>query len=86
MKIALSKDVSVRKIEDEIFVFNRKDSRIHSFNATGAFLWERLNNDPDSELLVSSLLSEYETTIEVANADVASFLKSLNDAGLITFV
>ena len=53
-------------------------------NETGAFLWDKLSADDKSEKdLVADILSEYDTTAEVAEKDVEIFVGNLKKAGII---
>ncbi|MCH5202148.1 MAG: PqqD family protein [Oscillospiraceae bacterium] len=54
-----------------------------NLNETGAFLWEKLQNDTTKEELVASLLKEYEIAEDIASRDVDVYIKKLEDAGLI---
>lgn len=50
-----------------------------TLNETGAFLWERLQNDTDEAALVASLLEEYDVDEETAKQSVQAFVKKLSD-------
>ena len=53
-------------------------------NSTGAFLWNIVaERDVTEADLVSELLSHYEVAEDLARHDVKSFVKILNDGGLI---
>ena len=52
-------------------------------NETGAFLWERLEQETDEDALVSALLAEYEVDEATARRSVQSFVRKLNDNGLL---
>ena len=48
-------------------------------NESGAFLWRFFTKDHTEEEAVAALLNEYEVDEATAKADVASFVKTLND-------
>lgn len=50
-----------------------------TLNDTGAFLWEKLQNDCDEATLVSALLAEYDVDEPTARVCVESFVKKLNE-------
>ena len=53
-------------------------------NETGAFLWDKLaEGDMTEPLLVEALLAEYDVTREVAEQDVARFVKTVRDEGML---
>lgn len=52
-------------------------------NETGAFLWEKLAEGATEAELVSAMLDEYEVDEATAKADIAEFLKLLEDGKLL---
>lgn len=54
-----------------------------SVNATGEFLWNRMESEQTLESLVSALTAEYAVEREQAETDVRAFLDSLSRAGAV---
>ena len=54
-----------------------------TLNDTGAFLWERLQNEIDEVALVAALLEEYDVDEAPAKNSVAAFVTKLNDNGFL---
>lgn len=54
-----------------------------TLNETGAFLWERLNEETTEEALVAALLGEYDCDEPTAKRAVAGFVQKLNDNGFL---
>ena len=53
-------------------------------NRTGAFLWNIIaERDVTEEELTDALLSSYDVSRDIAERDVAAFIKDLLDGGLI---
>ena len=52
-------------------------------NDTGAFLWERLQQETDEATLVAALLAEYDVEETRAAAAVAAFVKKLEENGFL---
>lgn len=50
-----------------------------TLNGTGAFLWERLQQETDEDGLVSALLAEYDVDEATARRSVQNFVKKLSD-------
>ena len=48
-----------------------------TLNDTGAFLWERLQEETDEAALVQALLKEYDVTEETAAKAVSAFAEKL---------
>ena len=58
-------------------------NQIMSLNETGAFLWEKLEKGADKQVLVDSLVKEYEIDNATADSDVDEFLNQLRKKDLI---
>lgn len=54
-----------------------------NLNETGAFLWEKLQNDITREELISALLEVYDITEDIAAKDIDAYIAKLEEAGLI---
>ncbi|MBR3796809.1 MAG: PqqD family protein [Clostridia bacterium] len=54
-----------------------------SLNETGAFLWEKLQNDVSEEELVCALLQEYDVDEATARRSVTAFVFKLKENGII---
>lgn len=58
-------------------------SGLITLNASGTFLWKRLEQGATEEDLVAALMNEYEIGEDVARRDVAAFIARAKDAGLL---
>ncbi len=54
-----------------------------TLNDMAGFIWDKLESDVTQEEIVSSVLKEYDTDRERAEKDVASFIETLKEAGLL---
>lgn len=54
-----------------------------TLNETGAFLWEKLQQETDAEDLVAALLGEYDVDEARATAAVEAFVKKLEENGFL---
>ena len=54
-----------------------------TLNETGAFLWERLNEETSAEALVAALLGEYDVDEKTAQQAVEAFVRKLDDYGFL---
>ena len=48
-----------------------------TLNGTGAFLWDKLQEETTQEALVAALLAEYDVDEETASRSVAAFVEKL---------
>ena len=54
-----------------------------TLNDTGAFLWEKMQQETDQAALVAALLAEYDVDEVRADAAVEGFVKKLEDNGFL---
>lgn len=72
----------LRKIVDN-WVVVPVGERVVDFNGlitlseTGAFLWDKLQNDLEKDMLIKLILEEYDVDYETASSDVDEFIHSL---------
>ena len=83
MPFSINKQLSVRTIHDEVFIFNRSHARVHTFNKTGAFLWKQLSSCDNKEQLVNKLTDRYNIERSLAEIDVKAFLQTLQELQLV---
>ena len=63
---------------------SKQFSGIIRLNETGAFLWDKLaEGDMTEQKLVDSLLGEYDVPQDIAERDVANFVKTVRDEGML---
>lgn len=54
-----------------------------TLNDTGAFLWERLQEETDEDALTAALLAEYDVDGETARKAVRTFVEKLTENGFL---
>ena len=54
-----------------------------TLNDTGAFLWQKLQENTDEAALVAALLAEYDVDEATAKQAVANFVAKLSDNGFL---
>ena len=86
MKYTLADSLTIRKVGEEVFVLDRNQSVLHSFNKTGIRLWEGLSQGASVEQLVERILEEFEVSREQATGDASKFVEVCRDRGLISVV
>jgi hypothetical protein len=83
MHVIKQNDISVRKIQGEIFILDRKNSIIHSFNKVGAFIWDRLQSATSTKEIVMAVIEQFDVDESTATTDTVEFIKELKDKELI---
>lgn len=84
MNYSIKSDLSSKEIGGELFIYNRKNSTMYSFNGTGAFIWKLLNRNICLDEISRSLCKEFDVLPAEAETDISDFVKNLSDNGLIT--
>lgn len=54
-----------------------------TLNGTGAYLWEKMEQETTTEELLEALLSEYDVDRETASAHIQEFLERAEKAGIL---
>lgn len=73
----INPEISIKKIADEIFMYNRQQSLIHSFNETGALILEAIQNQLDTEQICQKISSEYQIDANEVRKDTVEFIETL---------
>ena len=60
MNYSIKGDISSKEIGGELFIYNRKNSTICSFNGTGVFIWDLLNKGMAFDEISRRLCEEYD--------------------------
>lgn len=83
MQIQKQKNLSIRKIHEELFILDRSSSDIHTFNSLGTFIWERLQLEVAFDELVQAIIENYEIDEETALKDAQEFIQELERKKLV---
>lgn len=83
MRITCNPDLAIRKIDGEIFIYDCSRSLIHTFNETGALLWNALEEGLDREQMSERILAAYDVDKESAAQDIQEFFNTLENLGLV---
>ena len=73
--------VASRTLDDTAFVLLQ--SSMVSLNDVGTYLWEHFKKGSTVEEAVTAVVSEFETTNDVAQADIVEFVSSLLNKNLL---
>jgi len=69
--------ISIRRIGEEIFIFDRTASLVHSFNQVGAFILGLVMDDTDMSAIIEKVCERFDVTEDVARTDVEEFISEL---------
>ncbi len=78
-----SRSVAARVIDGQAVVITPADSVLHTFNATGTWLWERIAGPVRLLDLLEAVVKEFEVDRDAAEKDLLRFFESLSAKGLV---
>jgi hypothetical protein len=79
----LKSDLTIRKIKNELFVFDRNSATVHTFNEIGAQIFQLIENSIPQSEIAPIILEHYDISIETCQNDILEFLQQLQDKKLI---
>lgn len=83
MKYKLNPQLAYRKIENEIYIVDVKNSLLYKLNPTATVVWECIKKGKDLNKIVRYVTEEYEVDIETAISDIKQLLADMEQKGLI---
>jgi len=77
-----SPDAAFRTIQGKTFVVSASVGSILQLNELGGRVWDLLDGQRTATDIAGIIASEFEVTEPVADADVAAFVRTLEDRGV----
>jgi len=84
MKINISNTISTRKIGDELFIFDRRLSKIHNLNRVGACIWDLLKLGLDNNEIIDRVTERFEIDRYTAQRDFEEYMQELQNKQLLS--
>ena len=84
--IEISPDVLFQEVGGETVLLDLESEHYFGLDAVGTRIWGLIGEGVSVDVMVDTLLQEYEVERETLEADVAELLSRLAEAGLIRFV
>jgi|WetSurMetagenome_2_1015567.scaffolds.fasta_scaffold305442_1 hypothetical protein len=84
MKYSLKPGIVQKKIENELFIFDRDKGTICGFSETGALIWEGLTEGKTPEAITERIINDYEVLLETAQRDFNEFMQHIISRGLVS--
>ena len=75
--------ITVREIDGDIVVLDRRSNRLHQFNGTASFILKCCGDGLGPSAVAAALVREFEVTDELARQDVDAFLEVLGNLDLL---
>jgi len=81
--IRVSPTLSTSMLDDELVLLDSATGKYFGLNPVGSRIFQLLKETGDAGMTVAALVSEFQAEEEKLKADVASFVRLLEDKGLI---
>ena len=82
-KITLSDDVISQEVSGETVLLDLASENYFGLDEVGTRIWQLIKENGDLELVVKTLLEEYDVTEETLTADLDALLGEISKLGLI---
>lgn len=77
MSLSLNKDVSIRTINNESFIYDRITSEVHTLNKTGSLILELISKGLNINSIITNVYDTFEVKLEDAEKDTKAFISEL---------
>ncbi|MBN1981625.1 MAG: PqqD family protein [Chitinivibrionales bacterium] len=84
MNIIFNSDLSVKKIDQEIFILDRQNSMVHALNKSGSLAWEMLEKKTTPDKIVDYFTEIFEAEHSTVEKDIQEFIQSMEKQKLLT--
>lgn len=81
--ISRSEDYLSNEIDGEIVMMNIETGAYVSLNPTGKSIWDLLNEPTSIDVIINSLIKEYNISKEACENDIKPFIQKLIDQKII---
>jgi hypothetical protein len=76
-------EVSVRIVDGEVVVLDRRSNLIHQLNPTASYIWDRCDGRSTVAEIASQLAAAFDVDAKTAIQDVATTIMQLHSRGLL---
>jgi len=83
MEYQIASSLALREVGTESFALDRTGSVVHTFNDTGAFLWQQIRKGATIDQMIMELCMRFDVDEAKAKADVWEFLNTCEEKRLV---
>lgn len=76
-------DTAGRVLDGEAVVVTPADSRMHTMNEVGTWLWTHADGSRSVDQLAEALVEDFEVDLETARRDLVAFVEDLEQKGIL---
>ncbi|MCX7716759.1 MAG: PqqD family protein [Endomicrobia bacterium] len=82
-KYKLKQNIAYRKIGENVYIVDSKNSMLYKLNETASLIWEGISKGESISKIIKKILSEYEIDYQTVKSDVEELIDQLKDKSLI---
>jgi Coenzyme PQQ synthesis protein D (PqqD) len=76
-------DLTMREIDGEVLILDRRAGRIHQLNRTASYIWDRCDGAVTVDEIARDLVRVFDVDPGRASADVAATVAQLHERSLL---
>jgi len=85
-KITISKDALSQEVNGETVILDLKSESYFGLDKVGTRIWQLLQEHNDTQLVLETMLNEYDVDSARLKSDMDELLEKLSEAGLVNLV
>ena len=82
-RVAIPAEVMVRQLGEEAVILDLASGTYFGLDAVGNYVWERLQEGRSLAEICAAMTEDFEVSREVAESDILSFVRKLQERGLV---
>ena len=79
-------NVAWQIVDGEAIIVDLASGNTIGLNSTGTFLWSQIDGGRDDSSIAAALASEFDVSLETAEADTREFLETMHGSALVVDV
>ena len=83
-KIEISTEVLTQEVGGETVILDLKRESYFGLDEVGTRIWQLLQEQEDIQIIIATMLNEYDVEEEQLKKDIQNLLTQLNEAGIVT--
>jgi hypothetical protein len=83
IRYELKNNLTIRRIKNELFVFDSDNATVHTFNEIGAQIFLLIEGHTSQSDIVKNITEQHDISMETCQNDISEFIQELQHKQLI---
>lgn len=83
MKLKQRTDLTVREIDGETLILDRRCGNIHQLNVTASLIWRHSNGETPTEDIITGVAARFNAPSAMITEDIHSAIRRFQELGLL---